>query len=233
MVSNASCTTNCLAPLAKARVAHNLSARPRLIVAFPCCLRNLTRLLNLPCTARQVVDDAFGIEEALMTTIHAATASQKVVDSPAGGKHDWRAGRSALANIIPASTGAATAVARVLPQLAGKLDGCAFRVPLADVSVVDLTVRTARPAALPALLDACRAAERGAMRGVLRVADGPFVSSDFVGEKASCVVDARACMALGERFFKLVAWYDNEYAYALRCVELAAHMVAPRAGGWK
>jgi glyceraldehyde 3-phosphate dehydrogenase len=188
VVSNASCTTNCLAPLAK------------------------------------VVDDAFGIEEGLMSTIHAVTASQKVVDAP-GGKKDWRTGRSALDNIIPASTGAATAVTKVLPHLAGKLNGMAFRVPVSDVSVVDLTVRTAQPASMDALLAALRDASQGAMAGVLEVTDAAVVSSDFRGEPASCVVDARACMALNDRFFKLVAWYDNEYG-ARAASEL--RLVSPR-----
>ena len=181
VVSNASCTTNCLAPLAK------------------------------------VVDDAFGIEEGLMSTIHAVTASQKVVDAP-GGKKDWRSGRSALDNIIPASTGAATAVTKALPHLAGKLNGMAFRVPVTDVSVVDLTVRTAKPASMEAMVCALREASAGAMKGVLAVTDAQVVSSDFRGEPASCVFDVRASMALNDRFFKLVAWYDNEYgAFPFGC----------------
>ena len=173
-MSNASCTTNCLAPLAKA------------------------------------VHDAFGLEEGLMTTVHALTASQKVVDAP-GGKKDWRAGRCALGNIIPATTGAATAVTKALPALKGKLNGCAFRVPVADVSVVDLTCRTAKAASPEQLAAALRAAADGPMRGVLRVTEELAVSSDFVGERASCVVDLRACMSLNPHFHKLVAWYDNEY----------------------
>ena len=188
VISNASCTTNCLAPLAKA------------------------------------VHEAFGIEEGLMTTVHAATASQKVVDAPAG-KKDWRAGRSALDNIIPASTGAATAVTRVLPELQGRLNGMALRVPVSDVSVVDLTVRLAKPASMDEMAAALRdAAARS--HGVLAVTDQPVVSTDFRGEVASCVFDVQASMALNDRFFKLIAWYDNEYGYALRCVELAQFMAS-------
>ncbi len=187
VVSNASCTTNCLAPLAKA------------------------------------VHEAFGIEEGLMTTVHAATASQKVVDAP--GKKDWRAGRSALDNIIPASTGAATAVTRVLPMLQGRLNGMALRVPVSDVSVVDLTVRLSKAATMEEMVAALRdAAARS--HGVLAVTDQPVVSSDFIGESASCIFDVHASMALNDRFFKLLAWYDNEYGYALRCVELAQFMAA-------
>lgn len=188
VVSNASCTTNCLAPLAKA------------------------------------VDEAFGIEEGLMTTVHAVTASQSVVDAP-GGKKDWRSGRSAMENIIPASTGAATAVTRVLPQLKGRLNGMALRVPVSDVSIVDLVVRTAKPATMEQMVAALRdAAERS--HGVLAVTDEQVVSSDFRGEPASCVVDVRASMALNDHFFKLLAWYDNEHGYALRCVELAQFMTS-------
>ena len=169
VVSNASCTTNCLAPVAK------------------------------------VVADAFGIEEALMTTVHAVTASQKPVDAPAG-KKDARAGRSALCNIIPATTGAAIAVTKVLPELAGKMTGMAFRVPVADVSVVDLTVRTSRPASMDDVARALREAAAGPMRGILAVTDEHVVSSDFIGERHSAVVDLRASMALNDRFFKLIAW---------------------------
>ena len=194
VVSNASCTTNCVAPLAKARsaAAH--------------CIPSASAGQRLPAPSLQVVDDAFGIEQALMSTVHAVTASQKVVDAPTGGKHDWRAGRSALNNIIPASTGAATAVTKALPHLRGKIDGCAFRVPVTDVSLVDLSVRTARPASLEQVTAAMREAAAGPMRGILAVADAPCVSSDFVGDSASCVFDARASMALGDRMFKLVAW---------------------------
>jgi glyceraldehyde 3-phosphate dehydrogenase len=124
------------------------------------------------------------------------------------------------------STGAATAVTKVLPQLQGKMNGMAFRVPVSDVSVVDLTVRTAKPASLEQVLQAMRAAAAGPMKGILSVTDAPAVSSDFRGERNSCVVDARACMALNDRFFKLIAWYDNEYGYALRCVDLAMHMAS-------
>jgi glyceraldehyde 3-phosphate dehydrogenase len=191
VVSAASCTTNCLAPLAKA------------------------------------LDAAFGIDEGLMTTVHATTATQKTVDGPSG--KDWRGGRGAGANIIPSSTGAAKAVGAVLPQLRGRLTGMAFRVPTADVSVVDLTVRLARPAPYADILAALRAAARDpAYAGVLRCEEdgAATVSSDYVGCPASCVVDPAAGIALSDTFVKLVAWYDNEWGYSNRVVELVAHMAS-------
>ena len=190
-VSMASCTTNCLAPLAFA------------------------------------VHEAFGIEEGLMTTVHSATGSQTTVDaSPSGGK-DWRAGRAALNNIIPASTGAAKAVGKVIPALQGKLTGMAFRVPTADVSVVDLTVRTTRGASAAELHGVLRALAddpQGPMFGILGVTDDAVVSQDFVGEPRSCVLDASASVSLNPNFHKLVAWYDNEWGYSSRVVDLLEYM---------
>ncbi|MCX7548036.1 type I glyceraldehyde-3-phosphate dehydrogenase [Xanthomarina sp. F1114] len=183
IISNASCTTNCLAPMAK------------------------------------VVDDNFGIEEALMTTIHATTASQLTVDGPSA--KDYRAGRSALVNIIPASTGAAKAVGKVIPKLDGKLTGMAFRVPTADVSVVDLTVRTQKETSLDEIKKAFKKASENEMHGILGYTDEKVVSQDFVSETRTCVFDADAAIELNSRFFKLVGWYDNEYAYSAKLVELA------------
>ncbi|WP_417866528.1 type I glyceraldehyde-3-phosphate dehydrogenase [Xanthomarina gelatinilytica] len=183
IVSNASCTTNCLAPMAK------------------------------------VMDDNFGIEEALMTTIHATTASQFTVDSPS--RKDYRSGRSALVNIIPASTGAAKAVGKVIPKLEGKLTGMAFRVPTADVSVVDLTVRTQKETSLDEIKAAFKKASEYEMKGILGYTEEKVVSQDFVGETRICVFDADAAIELNPKFFKLVAWYDNEYAYSVKLVELS------------
>ncbi|MFV0572018.1 MAG: type I glyceraldehyde-3-phosphate dehydrogenase [Xanthomarina gelatinilytica] len=183
IVSNASCTTNCLAPMAK------------------------------------VMDDNFGIEEALMTTIHATTASQFTVDSPS--RKDFRSGRSALVNIIPASTGAAKAVGKVIPKLDGKLTGMAFRVPTADVSVVDLTVRTQKETSLDDIKAAFKKASEYEMKGILGYTEEKVVSQDFVGETRICVFDADAAIELNSKFFKLVAWYDNEYAYSVKLVELS------------
>jgi glyceraldehyde 3-phosphate dehydrogenase len=183
IVSNASCTTNCLAPMAK------------------------------------VMDDNFGIEEALMTTIHATTASQFTVDSPS--RKDYRSGRSALVNIIPASTGAAKAVGKVIPKLDGKLTGMAFRVPTADVSVVDLTVRTQKETSLDEIKAAFKKASEYEMKGILGYTEEKVVSQDFVGETRICVFDADAAIELNSKFFKLVAWYDNEYAYSVKLVELS------------
>ena len=183
IVSNASCTTNCLAPMAK------------------------------------VMDDNFGIEEALMTTIHATTASQFTVDSPS--RKDYRSGRSALVNIIPASTGAAKAVGKVIPKLDGKLTGMAFRVPTADVSVVDLTVRTQKETSLDEIKAAFKKASEYEMKGILGYTEEKVVSQDFVGETRICVFDADAAIELNPKFFKLVAWYDNEYAYSVKLVELS------------
>ncbi|HLV14768.1 MAG TPA: type I glyceraldehyde-3-phosphate dehydrogenase [Xanthomarina sp.] len=186
IISNASCTTNCLAPMAK------------------------------------IVEDNFGIEEALMTTIHATTASQLTVDGPSA--KDYRAGRSALLNIIPASTGAALAVGKVLPNLAGKLTGMAFRVPTADVSVVDLTVRTKKETSLEEINKAFKKASENEMLGIVGYTEEKVVSQDFVGETNICVFDSDASIELNSRFFKLVGWYDNEYAYSVKLVELATLM---------
>lgn len=186
IVSNASCTTNCLAPLAK------------------------------------VVNDEFGIAEALMTTVHAVTATQPTVDGPS--KKDWRGGRGAGQNIIPASTGAAKAVTLCIPELKGKLTGMAFRVPTPDVSVVDLTVRTEKETSLERIGEKVRAAANGRMKGILGYTDEDVVSSDFITCPLSSVYDAKACIGLNSRFFKLVAWYDNEWGYANRINDLARLM---------
>lgn len=186
VVSNASCTTNCLAPLVK------------------------------------VLLDNFGIEEGLMTTIHAVTATQPTVDAPS--KKDWRGGRSALANIIPSSTGAAKAVGLCLPEIKGKLTGMAFRVPVIDVSCVDLTVRLSKPTTYEAICQAMKAASQGAMKGVMAYTDEAVVSSDFIGNTASSIFDKDAGIALSDRFYKLVAWYDNEAGYSQRVVDLVVHM---------
>ncbi|MEB3276247.1 MAG: type I glyceraldehyde-3-phosphate dehydrogenase [Cyanobacteriota bacterium] len=186
IVSNASCTTNCLAPLAK------------------------------------VVHDNFGIVNGLMTTVHATTATQKTVDSPS--VKDWRGGRGAAQNIIPSLTGAARAVGRVIPELNGKLTGMAFRVPTADVSVVDLTVNLAQAASYEAIKAAVRHAAEGEMRGILGYTEDEVVSSDFLGETCTSVFDARAGIALNETFMKLVSWYDNEWGYSCKCIDLMQHM---------
>lgn len=182
IVSNASCTTNCLAPVAK------------------------------------VINDTFGLEEGLMTTVHAATATQPTQDGPS--KKDWRGGRNAYQNIIPASTGAAKAVTLCIPALKGKLTGMAFRVPTADVSAVDLTFRTARPTSLDAIHAAMKAAAEGPMKGVLAYTDEEVVSSDFIGDPHSSIYDAKAGIGLNDRFFKIVSWYDNEAGYAWRCIDM-------------
>jgi len=187
-VSNASCTTNCLAPLAK------------------------------------IVHDSFGIVEGLMTTVHATTATQKTVDSPS--KKDWRGGRGAAFNIIPSSTGAAKAVGKVIPDLNGKLTGMAFRVPTADVSVVDLTCRLEKPASYDDIKAAMKAASEGAMNGIMSYTEDDVVSSDFIGESCTCVFDAKASIALNDRFVKLVAWYDNEWGYSCKVLDLILHMAA-------
>mgnify|MGYP001176930799 FL=1 len=183
IVSNASCTTNCLAPLAK------------------------------------VLEDNFGIEEALMTTVHATTATQLTVDGPS--KKDWRGGRSALLNIIPASTGAAKAVGKVIPELNGKLTGMAFRVPTANVSVVDLTVKTKKETSLAEIKAAFKKASEGAMQGVLGYTDELMVSQDFVSDDRTSIFDAAAAIELNSTFFKLVSWYDNEFGYSNKLVDLA------------
>ncbi|MAQ75793.1 MAG: type I glyceraldehyde-3-phosphate dehydrogenase [Aquimarina sp.] len=186
IVSNASCTTNCLAPLAK------------------------------------VIHDNFGIAEALMTTVHAATATQAVVDAPS--KKDFRGGRSALNNIIPSSTGAAKAVGKVIPELNGKLTGMAFRVPVADVSVVDLTVKTEKSVSYEDLKSVVKKASENELKGVLGYTEEDVVSQDFVGESRTSVFDAKAGIALNDNFFKLVAWYDNEYGYSTKLVDLSTHV---------
>lgn len=186
IVSNASCTTNCLAPMAK------------------------------------VLDDHFGIAEALMTTVHATTATQLTVDGPS--RKDFRGGRSALINIIPASTGAAKAVGKVIPKLNGKLTGMAFRVPTADVSVVDLTVRTEKETSLEEIKQAFKTASETSMKGVLGYTDELVVSQDFVSDARTSIFDADAAIELNSKFFKLVAWYDNEFGYSNKLVDLALHV---------
>jgi len=188
VVSNASCTTNCLAPLAK------------------------------------VLNDRFGIVEGLMTTVHATTANQLTVDGPSRGGKDWRAGRCAGYNVIPASTGAAKAVGKVIPVLNGKLTGMAFRVPTADVSVVDLTVKLARETSLDEIKAAIKEESEGAMKGVLGYTEEQVVSQDFVHDSRSSIFDASACIGLNPTFFKLVSWYDNEWGYSNRLVDLINHM---------
>ncbi len=186
VVSNASCTTNCLAPLAK------------------------------------VINDNFGIVEGLMSTVHATTATQKTVDGPS--KKDWRGGRGAGANIIPSSTGAAKAVGKVIPELNGKLTGMAFRVPTPDVSVVDLTVKLAKPASYDEIKKTLKAASEGELKGILGYTEDSVVSTDFVGEYCTSVFDANAGIALNDTFVKLVSWYDNEWGYSNKVVDLCEHM---------
>jgi glyceraldehyde 3-phosphate dehydrogenase len=188
VVSNASCTTNCLAPLTK------------------------------------VVNDKFGLVEGLMTTVHAMTATQLTVDGPSRGGKDWRGGRCASQNIIPSATGAAKAVGKVLPELNGKLTGMAFRVPTPDVSVVDLTCRLAKPAKYEEIVAAIKEAAAGDMKGVLDWTDEEVVSQDFVAHKASSIFDVQAGIALSDTFVKLVSWYDNEWGYSNRLVDLAIYM---------
>jgi glyceraldehyde 3-phosphate dehydrogenase len=186
VVSNASCTTNCLAPLAK------------------------------------VINDKFGIVEGLMTTVHSVTATQKTVDGPSG--KDWRGGRGASQNIIPASTGAAKAVTKVIPELEGKLTGMAFRVPTPDVSVVDLTVRLNNGASYDDICAAVKAASEGEYKGILSYTDEEVVSTDFIGDPHSSIFDAKAGIGLNHNFVKLVAWYDNEFGYSCRVVDLIVYM---------
>jgi glyceraldehyde 3-phosphate dehydrogenase len=188
VVSNASCTTNCLAPVAK------------------------------------VLHDNFGIVNGLMTTVHATTSTQKTVDGPSG--KDWRGGRGAAQNIIPSSTGAAKAVGRVIPELNGKLTGMAFRVPTPDVSVVDLTVNLAKPASYDQIKAAMKAASEGSMAGILGYTEDEVVSTDFLGESCTSVFDAGAGIALTDTFVKLVAWYDNEWGYSCKCLDLMRHMAS-------
>jgi glyceraldehyde 3-phosphate dehydrogenase len=183
IVSNASCTTNCLAPVAK------------------------------------VLNDTFGIKRGLMTTVHAATATQKTVDGPSN--KDWRGGRGILENIIPSSTGAAKAVGVVIPELNKKLTGMAFRVPTSDVSVVDLTVELLRDASYDDICQAMKAASEGPMKGVLAYTEDKVVASDFRGESCTSVFDAEAGLALDSTFVKVVSWYDNEWGYSNKCLEMA------------
>merc|ERR1712159_788681 len=188
VVSNASCTTNCLAPLAK------------------------------------VVHDTFGLKEGLMTTVHAMTATHLTVDGPSRGGKDWRGGRCASQNIIPSSTGAAKAVGKCLPALNGKLTGMAFRVPTPDVSVVDLTCRLEKGAKYDEIVAAIKEAAAGDMKGVLDWTDEEVVSTDFVSCKSSSIFDVGAGISLTDNFVKVVSWYDNEWGYSNRMVDLALHM---------
>jgi glyceraldehyde 3-phosphate dehydrogenase len=186
IVSNASCTTNCLAPIAK------------------------------------VLHDNFTIEEALMTTVHATTATQFTVDSPS--KKDFRGGRSALVNIMPASTGAAKAVTKVIPSLLGKLTGMAFRVPTANVSVVDLTVKVAKSTSYEEIKKVMKAASEADLKGILGYTDEAVVSQDFVGDARTSIFDAEAGIELNENFFKIISWYDNECGYSNKLIDLAKHV---------
>ena len=183
IISNTSCTTNCLAPIAK------------------------------------VIDDNFGLKRGLMTTVHAMTANQKTVDGPS--MKDWRGGRGVLENIIPSSTGAAKAVGKVLPQLNGKLTGMAFRVPTSDVSVVDLTVELDKGASYEEICAVMKAASEGSMKGVLAYTEDSVVSTDFRGESCTSTFDAQAGIQMDETFVKLVSWYDNEWGYSCKVVEMA------------
>ena len=186
IISNASCTTNCLAPVAK------------------------------------VLHDNWGIKRGLMTTVHAATATQKTVDGPSN--KDWRGGRGILENIIPSSTGAAKAVGKVIPELNKKLTGMAFRVPTSDVSVVDLTVELSKEATYEAICAAMKAASEGAMKGVLGYTDDKVVATDFRGESRTSIFDADAGMALDGTFVKVVSWYDNEWGYSCKVLEMVRVM---------
>jgi len=161
-----------------------------------------------------------------MTTIHAMTATQLVVDGPSRGGKDWRGGRCASENIIPSATGAAKAVGKVIPSLNGKLTGMAFRVPTPDVSVVDLTCKLEKPAKMEEIVKACEAAAAGPMKGIMAVTKDEVVSTDFIGDKSSSVLDVNAGIQLNDTFVKLVAWYDNEWGYSNRLVDLACHMAA-------
>ena len=184
IISNASCTTNCLAPLAK------------------------------------IIHDNFGLAEGLMTTVHAATSTQKTVDGPSS---KWTRGRAAMNNIIPTSTGAAVAVTKVIPALEGKLTGMAFRVPTADVSVVDLTVKTEKETSLEAIFEKVKEASENDLKGIIGIETDPVVSQDFVSDTRTSILDTNASIALNSTFFKLVAWYDNEFGYANKLVELATY----------
>jgi len=186
IVSNASCTTNCLAPIAK------------------------------------VLNDNFGIEEGLMSTIHAVTATQKTVDGPS--HKDWRGGRGAYQNIIPSSTGAAKAVTLVIPELKGKLTGMSFRVPVPDVSVVDLTVRLSKPATYEAIKKVMKDASEGELKGILGYTEEEVVSQDFKGDARTSIFDAKAGIALNDNFVKVVAWYDNEWGYSNKLIDLVQEL---------
>ncbi|HOO69390.1 MAG TPA: type I glyceraldehyde-3-phosphate dehydrogenase [Bacteroidales bacterium] len=186
MISNASCTTNCLAPVAK------------------------------------VLNDKFGIVEGLMTTVHSTTATQKTVDGPSA--KDWRGGRAASANIIPSSTGAAKAVGKVIPQLNGKLTGMAFRVPTVNVSVVDLTCRIEKAASYDDIKAAMKEASEGEMKGVLGYTEDSVVSSDFIGDSRTSIFDANAGISLSPNFVKVVSWYDNEWGYSCKILEMICYM---------
>lgn len=188
ILSNASCTTNCLAPITK------------------------------------VLLDNFGIEEGLMTTVHSVTATQPTVDGPS--KKDWRGGRGAGQNIIPASTGAAKAVTQCIPEVKGKLTGMALRVPTPDVSVVDLTVRLSKPTTYEEICNAMKKASETNMKGILAFCDELLVSSDFIGSQYSAIFDKEAGIALNDKFFKIIAWYDNEMGYASRIVDLVVYMAS-------
>lgn len=186
VLSNASCTTNCLAPLAK------------------------------------VIHENFGIEEGLMTTVHSTTATQLTVDGPS--KKDWRAGRAASYNIIPSSTGAAKAVGEVIPCLKGKLTGMSFRVPTINVSVVDLTVRLSKPTTYEEIVEAVKKASEGSLKGILGWTDDAVVSSDFIGDSRTSIFDVKAGIMISPTFVKLVSWYDNEWGYSNKTVDLACHI---------
>lgn len=188
IVSNASCTTNCLAPLVK------------------------------------VINDNFGIVEGLMTTVHATTATQKTVDGPSA--KDWRGGRAAAGNIIPSSTGAAKAAAKVIPAMKGKLTGMSFRVPTLDVSVVDLTCRLEKATTYEEIKAAIKAAADGDMKGVLGYTEEAVVSSDFIGDARTSIFDAEAGIMLNPNFVKLVSWYDNEWGYSSKVLDMIAHMAS-------
>jgi glyceraldehyde 3-phosphate dehydrogenase len=185
IISNASCTTNCLAPIVK------------------------------------VLNDHFGVLEGLMTTVHAVTATQKTVDGPSA--KDWRGGRGAYQNIIPSSTGAAKAVSLVIPEMKNKLTGMSFRVPVADVSVVDLTVRLEKPTSYAAICAAMKAEAEGKLKGILGYTEDDVVSNDFLGDSRTAVFDAKAGIELNNQFFKVVAWYDNEWGYSTKLIDLAQH----------
>lgn len=186
IISNASCTTNCLAPIAK------------------------------------VIHDKFGMVEGLMTTVHSTTATQKTVDGPS--KKDWRGGRAASTNIIPSSTGAAKAVGKVIPELNGKLTGMSFRVPTIDVSVIDLTCRLEKPASYEDIKQAMKEASEGELKGILGYTEDEVVSTDFIHDKRTSIFDAKAGISLNDNFVKIIAWYDNEWGYSNKLVDLVAHI---------